>query len=120
MNSPTDWFILGQQIAHGTLAQANRAMGDFAARQALHSIPLSIASQFVRLNGRLGWLTLPQNPDLDGCELRTSLETLILPYYAKHQAEPTTTEDLQDFARAKAYLARDLRRWYAEPGYKGD
>ena len=85
-------------------------------------LPCRIASQFIRLDGRLGWLCLPQNPTQGGYELRTSFETRILPYYEGlfDTAEQTGSEDLESFYAQRNRITEDLTKWYAGNRYSGD
>lgn len=83
---------------------------------------VSQCSQFIRLDGRLGWLKMPANPCQDGYEFRTAFETRILPYCEGmfDEAEATTSEDLAAFYCERAGISADLSAYYATSTYTGD
>ena len=85
--------------------------------------PCSICSQFIRLDGELGWLTLPENPIQDGYEMRKAFGVAILPYYDGlfDTAEQTTPEDLKAFYGHRKGISDELSAFYAKANvYSGD
>ncbi len=84
----------------------------------------ALCSRFVRINGRLGWLTLAQKP-ADDYELHTHFGTPILrstpDVNILDLCEETTVEDLREFEERKKFINEELGAYYDRRGvYSGD
>lgn len=77
----------------------------------------SEASQFIRLNGYLGWLTAPLNPCQDGYIFRKAFGGSVLLYSEGmfDTAEETTSDDLKAYYEAVKWHDEQLSAYYDQP-----
>lgn len=85
-------------------------------------IPTSVCSQFVKLDGQLGWLAAPINPGQDGFEFHKAFGIEILPWFdgLLDNLETATESDLAEFYAQRRNVDTELTAYYSRNGYTGD
>lgn len=82
----------------------------------------SICSQFVKLDGQLGWLAAPADPCQDGYEFHKAFGVEVMPWHEGilDDLQTPTDEELAEFHRQRRHVDAELSAYYDRATYSGD